>query len=367
MRPKSLILLSLALGCGLVASLGINQVMSKGSPVAAPVDNSQKIFVAVKEINMNDLVAKDAVRHEPWPKDKIPAGAVTKPEDMQNRRVRQRVFPGQPILEPMLLPKGQASERSSDNIPAGYRVVAINVDAATTGGNLLQPGDRVDLLLHLMQNSSKGIPETMTKTLLRDVKVFAVNSTTKGEGSEGAITARTVSLLLKPNEAEMVGIADQLGKITLSLRAATDQSKDTTSGVTLKDVIYGRNQGPISTPAPPALPVALGAPAGPPPGPPAADQSGKLGFLQDLIAKKLGTMSLAGALGKGSEETWKMELIKGTGVEKYEIQKGNMQPRLLTDESPLAEANSLSQGKHAGGGSEPGAGKDGPDAGAPDK
>src|SRR5690606_23271220 len=36
MRPKSLILLSLALGCGLIASLGINQVMSKGTPVAAP-------------------------------------------------------------------------------------------------------------------------------------------------------------------------------------------------------------------------------------------------------------------------------------------------------------------------------------------
>ena len=48
MRTKSVLLLMLALGCGLVASIGITQVMAKrssGSPAAT--GETQSIFLAL--------------------------------------------------------------------------------------------------------------------------------------------------------------------------------------------------------------------------------------------------------------------------------------------------------------------------------
>ena len=60
-------------------------------------------------------------------------------------------------------------------IPKGYRVVSIRVDAVSGGANLLLPGCRVNLLVHMARNASLGIRETTTRTILQDIKVFAVN------------------------------------------------------------------------------------------------------------------------------------------------------------------------------------------------
>ncbi len=71
MRPKSLILLSLALGCGLVAALGINQMMAKQGPITITSGETREIYVTLKDINTNDLVTAEALKLEPWPKDKV--------------------------------------------------------------------------------------------------------------------------------------------------------------------------------------------------------------------------------------------------------------------------------------------------------
>ena len=54
MRPKSMILIVIALGCGLIASIGISQVMENRAvevPVAAPME---KIYVAMTDIPLGE-------------------------------------------------------------------------------------------------------------------------------------------------------------------------------------------------------------------------------------------------------------------------------------------------------------------------
>ncbi len=60
-------------------------------------------------------------------------------------------------------------------IPKGYRVVSIRVDAVSGGGNLAaarlprrHPGPHGE-------EPASGIRETTTRTILQDIKVFAVN------------------------------------------------------------------------------------------------------------------------------------------------------------------------------------------------
>jgi pilus assembly protein CpaB len=104
MRPKSLVLLALALGCGLVASIGISQVLD-GSNKPAAVETAP-IYVALKNINVGDPLDEKMVSLEEWPKDKVPVGAITKWEDLVERRPRSNIYQGEPLLDSKLLAKG---------------------------------------------------------------------------------------------------------------------------------------------------------------------------------------------------------------------------------------------------------------------
>ncbi len=238
MRPKSIVLLMLALGCGVVASLGINQVMSRGTPVVSANDTDMvSIYVAMKDIEINDLVPTEALKLEPWPKDRVPSGAITKLDQIKGRRARQKIFAGEPILEQKLLAKGEAGVRPTDHVPPGYRVVAVRVDDQATGGYLVKPGDRVDLIVHMKKNPARNINQETTRTFLQNVKVFAVNSEYTEKNGQKVITAKTVSLLVTPEQAEKVTFASQLGKIVLALRPPQDPTKVHTSGVTVQKLL----------------------------------------------------------------------------------------------------------------------------------
>ncbi len=71
MRPKSLLLLALALGCGLVASIGISQVMDRNSNQHANLE-TVPIYVALHNINLGDPIDAKMLSLQEWPKDKVP-------------------------------------------------------------------------------------------------------------------------------------------------------------------------------------------------------------------------------------------------------------------------------------------------------
>lgn len=261
MRAKSLVLLMLALGCGIVASVGITQVMSNRPTEPTVVQaETEQIFVAMKDIPMGDPVSAQAVKLEEWPKDMVPKGAIAKLEDVENRRPKSRIFAGSPILENQLLGKGALDQGASDSIPKGSRVVAVKVDAVSGSASLIRPGDRVDVLVYVTQSRTNGASRTLTKTILQDIKVFAVNemwdaATASGEKS---ITAKTISLLVTPNQAEKITLASEIGQIRLVMRSPDDKEQTKDSGVAVRDVL-GDDAGGLEQQAPP---VASQPPAG---------------------------------------------------------------------------------------------------------
>ena len=229
MRPKSIALLMLALGCGLVAAIGYTQVLARrNSEPAGATGETQAIFVAMADIGMGDLLTSQMLKLEQWPKDKIPAGAIARIEDIEGRRVRTRLYPGEPILENKLLGKGASEQGASALIPKGYRVVPVRVDLQSGGSNLILPGDRVDVMVHLIHDPGRGIQETITRTILQDVKVFGVNEVVDMENEKDAkrsINAKTISLLVKPDQAAKVMLAQQMGTIQLVMRSPEDDQQ----------------------------------------------------------------------------------------------------------------------------------------------
>ena len=237
MRPKSLILLALALGCGLVASIGISQVMDRRGSKPAVLE-TEAIYVAKVDINLGEMLTAETVRLDEWPKSKLPMGAVTNLEDLLERRPRTKIYEGEPIVEVKLRAKN-AIDDPSQQIPKGYRVVPVAVKKDTGGSGLIGPGDRVDVQLYAKKKGA--ISRTVVKTVLTNIRVFAVNTQIRrGTGEDDKMPkANVVSLLVTPDQANILTLAIEIGAIKMIIRNPDDNSKVADKAVTVSDLFKG--------------------------------------------------------------------------------------------------------------------------------
>ncbi len=237
MRLKSILLLGLALGCGAVASIGISQVMErKGTPAATP--ETEPILVALSDININEPLTAELLKLEEWPKDKIAPDSLRSIEEVVGRRTRTKLYAGEPIREAKLV-SADGADAPSEQIAKGYRVVAVRVDAATGVAGLLKPGDRVDVQLFVQKCAQLGIDCASVQTILEDIKVFAVDQSFRRaveQDDEAAQVARTISLLVTPKQSETLNLANELGKIRLTIRHPDDDTNVATDATTTEDL-----------------------------------------------------------------------------------------------------------------------------------
>jgi pilus assembly protein CpaB len=259
MRPKSLILLGLALGCGLVASIGISQVMDRNANGGGKIE-TVPIYVALHNINLGDPIDSAVISLQEWPKDKVPHGAISKLEDLDGRRPRTAIIEGEPILEGKLLAPGQIADPIR-SIQKGMRLKTIAVDAEKSAAGLLGPGDRVDVQLFVRKDARSGVEVAKSKIILQNIRVFAVDQTVQrsADGSEEKKVAKTVSLMLTPEQASKLSLAEQIGELSLIPRNPDDDESADWSEYTVDDLMAvgeknsrQKEQGVHERPAEPA-------------------------------------------------------------------------------------------------------------------
>ena len=190
MKMKSLILIFIALGCGLVASIGISQVMSQGGK-GQKIEMDQ-ILVAKDAIDSGKKFDANMVQFEEWPKQRIPDGAIRKMDEVEGKWSRYRFFKGEPILQAKISDKPGGVDQI---IPVGYRVNNIKVDEDTVI-EAITPGDTVDVSVFLEGNGRNGVQKTGVYTILKNVRVFAKGGQTERTVDESGreVRARTISL-----------------------------------------------------------------------------------------------------------------------------------------------------------------------------
>lgn len=237
MKMKSLILIFIALGCGLVASIGISQVMSQGGK-GQKIEMDQ-ILVAKDSIDSGRKLDANMVQFEEWPKQKIPDGALRKVEELEGKFSSYRFFKGEPILQAKISDKLGGT---TGQIPPGYRVNNIKVDEDTVI-EAITPGDTVDVSVFL-EAGRNGVSKTGVYTILTNVRVFAKGGQTERSVDEKGqeVRARTVSLLLKPVQSQELVLAYRLGKISLALRppGAKEEDEPSESVTNIASILEGK-------------------------------------------------------------------------------------------------------------------------------
>jgi Flp pilus assembly protein CpaB len=223
MNVKALVPLVAGLGIGgLALMLGIN-TLKKARAGQQPAAKIQ-IWAAKENIPRGLAIQEQMLKPLPFPAGLAPQGAFKKKEDLIGR-VPQLVAPaGLPILESMLSPPGT---KPGIYVKSGYRAVAVKIDAGSGVDYHLEPGCFVDVVGSFKVRRDNR-SETIAKTLVENAEVAAVGpwvsptSPETGEPKDRGRTVRAVTIFVKPDQVPKLLLAEQQGRIKLSLRGLED-------------------------------------------------------------------------------------------------------------------------------------------------
>ena len=217
MRLKPMLLLALASGCGLVAMFLFQQA-TKGN-TGATVEENISVLVVTAEISPGELLSEDNIEFRDYPVSVVPENAVTVPEEFEERASRVRAFPGDFVTFDKL--SGKGDHAASQDIPSGMVAITILVDSAMTSSGLLLPGDRVDVLVTFTMGGGYAGGKVI-KTVLEFVEVFSVDQRREIQTTKGEALAKTLTLLVNRDQALLVKLAEDVGKLHLTMRSKTD-------------------------------------------------------------------------------------------------------------------------------------------------
>ncbi|WP_427789684.1 Flp pilus assembly protein CpaB [Brevundimonas diminuta] len=138
--------------------------------------------------------------------------------------VREPILAGEPLVARKIVRAGDSGYMAAYLEP-GMRAMAISVTVETAAGGFILPGDRVDVLLTRELKSSgadaSGSRYT-TATVMRNVKVLAIDQSTRAAEDEQAVVGATATLELTGRDAEILALARSEGNLSLILRSYAD-------------------------------------------------------------------------------------------------------------------------------------------------
>lgn len=229
MKSKSIFLMAVSLGFGLVAAIGITQVMGRNNqPVAVPEEPKLPILVAVQDIDIDAELTPEMFVQEEWPARLVGEGVATTFEDIEGMVTRARIGKKQTLNLSNLLDKTKLREK---RIPVGYKVIGIKMGGDDHLDGLLEAGDLVDIMVVARGNRGAG---SSAKTFLRKVRVWSIGSKTKKdvEQSSSAKGSTVVGLLVTEKQAERIILAEKIADLKLAMRGKVDAPANQLSGGT---------------------------------------------------------------------------------------------------------------------------------------
>jgi pilus assembly protein CpaB len=200
-------------------------VEAEAAPMPPPVVQ-KSVLVAHGAIPRGQILKPADLAWQAWPEGGLDHAYIQRGpktiEDFAGWVARDPFGPGEPITEGKIVAPGSRGFLAAVLRP-GMRAVSVPVTATSGISGFVFPGDQVDILItHPLQASGKGegVQRQASETVLHDVRVLAVDQKLDSKGGE-AIVAHTATLEVTPKQSEVIAVASEMGKLSLSLRSLT--------------------------------------------------------------------------------------------------------------------------------------------------
>jgi len=235
MRARTLILLLVAVvlagGTAMLARAWLaaqrTQATAEAAPVALPPP-VKSVLVAHHPIQRGQILKAGDFSWQPWPEGGVDKAYFTlgtrTPESFTGWVARYPISPGEPITAQKIVAPGSRGFLAAVLKP-GMRAVSVSVNATTGISGFIFPGDQVDVVItypvpNFSAATSVGvqIQHKASETILRDIRVVGIDQRLETKAGE-AVLAHTATLEVTPKQGEEIALAEEMGKLSLSLRA----------------------------------------------------------------------------------------------------------------------------------------------------
>ncbi|WP_281966693.1 Flp pilus assembly protein CpaB [Roseovarius nanhaiticus] len=189
------------------------------------------IYVATRTLEYGERILMKDVKSVAFPQASLPEGTFSAEEDLfpkgdeEPRTALRAMEKGEAILAVKVTAPGQDAGISS-KLGRGMRAFAIKVDSTSGVSGFLRPGDRVDV--YWTGNIGRGNMRTegdsegdVTKLIETGVQLIAVDQSANSDMAEASI-ARTVTVVVRPEQVAALAQAQATGRLTLSLVGTQD-------------------------------------------------------------------------------------------------------------------------------------------------
>jgi pilus assembly protein CpaB len=231
MNTARIVILAIAIGAGGIAAFLASGFDNKPAPVA-PVAQlpTVDVLIAKSDIGLGQTVKPEDLQWQTWPAATASNVFIRRSErpdattQIVGEIARAPFIAGEPIREQKLV-KADGSGFMAAILPTGMRAVSTEISPETGAGGFILPNDRVDVILSKREKNPDrtGTPDIVdSEIILTNIRVLAIDQAPKEKDGQTTVVGRTVTLELKPEQAETLARARQSGTLSLALRSIAD-------------------------------------------------------------------------------------------------------------------------------------------------
>ncbi|MEA2918173.1 MAG: pilus assembly protein CpaB [Bradyrhizobium sp.] len=230
MYTARIVVLIIALSAGGVAAYLASRSDNQPAPTE-PVAQLQTVdvLVAKSDIGLGQRVAPEDLQWQTWPAATASSTFIRRTEradattQIAGSIARAPFIAGEPIRE-LKLVKANGSGFMAAILPSGMRAISTEISPESGAGGFILPNDRVDVILSKRdKNPDRTGPDVVnSEIILSNVRVLAIDQAPKEKDGQNTVIGKTVTLELKPEQAETLARARQTGTLALALRSITD-------------------------------------------------------------------------------------------------------------------------------------------------
>lgn len=245
MNTARIVVLTIAIGAGGIAAW-LASGSDKTDAPAAPVAQlpTVDILVAKSDIGLGQTVKAEDLLWQTWPTASA-GNFISRTsradafKDITGSIARSPFIAGEPIREQKLV-KTEGTGFMAAILPTGFRAVSTEISPETGAGGFILPNDHVDVLLSKREKNPDGKSADLisSEIILTNIRVLAIDQAPKEKDGTNTLVGKTVTLELKPEQAETLGRARQSGTLSLALRSLVDVKQ-----VEVKTEEIKRNEG----------------------------------------------------------------------------------------------------------------------------
>lgn len=200
------------------------------------------VVVCAVDIPENTTITADMIKVEAVLAESVLPNAVTNPDEVIGLVMNSNMYAGEQVLPSRLVQLG-AADAASDSlayvVEPGMRGVTVAVSMTTGLGNMLRPGNSVDVVMQYNapdeeNPESEGIPTA--SYLMQDIQVLAVD-TVLNKGAVDVDGYATVTLSVTPEQALDLSFVEQNCSLRLVMRSSVDDEIVTVADVDMESLV----------------------------------------------------------------------------------------------------------------------------------